>query len=112
MYDISGEFPFLDIIKKDDSLIMIIDVPGLKPNDIILKLDGDKLTITTPKPQPAKVDGEYFIMERCHQGIERMIKLPSRIDPESVKTNLSRGVLIIKFKITKEVTPVRTIQLL
>jgi len=112
MYNISGEFPFLDIVKKDNHLIMILDVPGLRPDDIILKLNGDKLTITTPKPQPEKVEGEYFIMERCHQEIKRNIRLPSRIDPDSVKTTLSRGVLTIKFKITKEVTPVRTIQLL
>jgi len=111
MFEVLDNYPFVDIIKKDNIIMLKIDIPGIKPKDIILKLESDKLTISTLGPLK-KEDGEYMLLERNHQNIKRCIKLPRKIDPNSVKTSIIRGVLIVKLEISKEVSTVRTIQLI
>lgn len=111
MLEVLDKYPLVDIIKKDNIIMLIIDVPGIKPNDIILKIEQDKLTISTSNPLK-KEAGEYMLLERYHQNIKRCIKLHSKIDPNSVKTSIIRGVLIVKLEISKEVSTVRTIQLI
>jgi HSP20 family protein len=113
MYEINTQFPLTDILKTDDYLVVIMDIPGIKPNDVILRLAPRMLKIDLPSSDQVKVEGHYYKLERQqHQNITREIDLPEQIDPESIQYTLSRGVLTIKLKITKEVFSVRTIQLL
>ncbi|KQC12661.1 MAG: hypothetical protein APR63_02145 [Desulfuromonas sp. SDB] len=112
MYEISTPFPLMDIVKTDDYLVIIMDVPGIRPNDIILRLTPRNLKIELPASDQVNLQGHYYKLERQHQNITREIDLPEQIDPESIRYTLSRGVLTVKLKITKEVSSVRTIQLL
>lgn len=112
MYEINAQFPLMDIVKINDYLLIITDIPGIKPNDVILRLAPRKIKIEFSPSDQVKIEGHYYKLERQHQNISREIDLPEQIDPESIRYTLTRGVLTIKLKITKEVSSVRTIQLL
>ncbi|MBN2363435.1 Hsp20/alpha crystallin family protein [candidate division WOR-3 bacterium] len=112
MYKIHDESPLMDIIVKKTSVVLTVEVPGLKAEDIIIQLNEDKITLISKIPPALTVEGKYVLMERCHRPFNRTISLPHKIDPDSIKTNLSGGILTIHLSILKEVRSARTIQLL
>ncbi|MBN1620628.1 Hsp20/alpha crystallin family protein [candidate division WOR-3 bacterium] len=112
MYRLHDESPLMDIVVKKTTIVITAEVPGLKGEDIVIRLFGDKLTLTSKVSPAATFEGKYILMERCHRPLNRTITLPQKIDPDSIKTNLSGGILTIHLSVVKEALSARTIQLL
>lgn len=102
----------MDVVVKKTTVVVTAEVPGLKSDDILIRLEKNKLTIISKTPPAHTVEGKYILMERCHNPFNRTIVLPLVIDPDSIKTNLSGGILTIYLSILKEIDSARTIQLL
>jgi HSP20 family protein len=42
----SGWSPFVDVVKRDDKLVLRADLPGIKPDEVKIEIEGDMLTVS------------------------------------------------------------------
>ena len=58
----------VDAYATDDAIVLVADVPGLKPEDLDVTLEGDTLTIRGEiKPRPA--EPELPAARTCHRAV-------------------------------------------
>jgi HSP20 family molecular chaperone IbpA len=92
--------PPVDMILEDDSLTVIIDLPGFEKKDIKLSIHKNILAITAQKPE-SKQDG--VIYRQRPDIIDKKILLPVHIEEESISSaKFSQGVLTVKIPYSKK----------
>lgn len=85
----------LDIKENDKEFIVDAEVPGYSKDDIHIKFDNDRLTISVSKKEEKSEEGEKYIhKERSYQSMQRSIYLPN-IDEGSIKASFENGILKI-----------------
>jgi HSP20 family molecular chaperone IbpA len=86
--------PPIDIHLEDDSLVVIIDLPGFEKKDIRLSIHKNTLSINAQKPE-AKTDG--IICNQRPNIIDKKIILPIHVKNESISSaKFSQGVLTVR----------------
>jgi HSP20 family protein len=78
------------------SLIIQVDMPGIKKEDINLELNAEKslLTLSAERHGTAKKETEtYRAMERYRGHFSRSISLPRNVNTESINAEYANGVL-------------------
>ncbi|MFX1319874.1 MAG: archaeal heat shock protein Hsp20 [Promethearchaeota archaeon] len=75
--------PLIDVMDQDDQLIIIAELPGVKRNEINIKVNDYSLTL-----QVDSKDRKYA----------KDIDLPAPVDIDSVKTSYRNGILEIHLK--------------
>lgn len=94
--------PPVDMYLDDDSLTVIIDLPGFEKKDIKLSIHRNILSINAVKPQ-SKTEG--VVCKQRPDTIDKKIILPIHVKEgeESVSSaKFSQGVLTIKIPHTKK----------
>lgn len=85
----------LDIKEKDKEYTVEAEIPGYSKDDIHIKFDNDRLTISVSKKEEKSEEGEKYIhRERSYQSMERSIYLPN-IDENNIKAGFENGILKI-----------------
>jgi HSP20 family protein len=93
----------IDVIEKDDKLVVRADMPGIKPEDINVEVEGDVLTIRGQHEEAKKEERENFLRrERTYRSFSRSLALPQGIDPNSIEASCHDGVLEVSVPIPKE----------
>ena len=87
------EKPPVDILEEDDKYIIIIDVPGISPENI--EITGDETSITVKGYRKPEFCGKYIQMERFLGKFYRKIKFNKFINLKKTSAQLRNGVLII-----------------
>ncbi|MFA4960406.1 MAG: Hsp20/alpha crystallin family protein [Candidatus Pacearchaeota archaeon] len=89
--------PDVDIVDKEEELMIKIDLPGVKKEDIKLNINSDSIEIKCEKTEERKdeEEGDYYLSERYYRGFYRKISLPRSIIPEDAKARFRNGVLEI-----------------
>jgi HSP20 family protein len=98
----------LDLVDKGDHMLIQIDVPGLKKDQINISLDNDILTIGSQREEEKEDksdDEKYYRRERYSASFQRRLRLPGEVDGEKISANLSDGVLEVKLPKAKERLP-------
>lgn len=92
----SPVFPMIELLEGDQEVCLIIELPGLKREDIELGLAGNVLTvkgINTPiYSQLKRTYSERFTGE-----FQRQIKLPDTINPNQLSAKYWNGLLIVSY---------------
>ena len=95
-----GWTPAVDFEDRGDHYLVTADLPGIKPDDVEISLDGDILQIKGERT--ATVDsgdeGEkrYRRIERVYGAFQRSFQLPADIDQDSVEAHGKNGVLHVR----------------
>ncbi|KAI6042065.1 small heat shock protein [Pisolithus marmoratus] len=75
-----------------------IELPGMKPEDIRVDVQNDRLTVSgETSATTARDEGNYLVRERSYGKFSRTLVLPPGTKPEDIKANLDSGVLTITF---------------
>ena len=90
-----GSYPGINMFEMDDKLVLKAEVPGLKRQDLQIKLENDVLSLTGEMKNFEKENIRYHRRERRFGTFNRSLKLPYRIDPEKVQANLTDGILTV-----------------
>ncbi len=109
----SGEvLPELDLIETDDAYKLVVELPGVDPQDVSIELRGDLLTIRgEKKAEHEEKEENRYLVERRFGRFERSIRLPAEIDFEKAEATFDKGVLTIRLpKAEAARTPVRKIE--
>lgn len=84
----------IDAYTTDDAIVLVADVPGLKPENLDLTLEGDTLTIRGELP--GQVEGnQYLLKERVSGKFERVLTINTPIDNGKVEATFDNGVVQI-----------------
>ena len=100
--------PALDIAERDDAIVVQAEVPGLKPDEIDISVQGNVLTISGEKRQEQKDEQDnYYHVERRHGYFRRNITLPADVDSEKVEATCHDGVLHVSLPKSEQAKPKR-----
>ncbi len=95
--------PAVDIIQRDSSYILKMDIPGFEQEDVAIEFENDTLTIKGKKSEEKIDEGEkVFCKERIQSDFERLFKFKS-IDSERIEAKYASGVLTITLPLKEEV---------
>ena len=88
--------PLVDIFEETDEIRLVAEVPGVKPEDVKISVEGNLLTIKGTKEQVAEEKAErVHRYERTYGAFERTFTLAASIDPSKIKATYNLGVLTI-----------------
>jgi HSP20 family protein len=92
----SSWIPACDVFEDQESVKIIAEVPGVKPEDVKISLENNLLTIRGEKRQQAEETNErVHRYERTYGAFERAFALPTTVDPEKIAANYANGVLTV-----------------
>jgi HSP20 family protein len=88
--------PRIDMHEENGELCLRADLPGMQPQDLDVRVEGDVLTISGErKSEQNRNERDYHVMERSHGRFHRSIQLPFSPDPDEVRAEVRHGVLEI-----------------
>ena len=88
--------PLVDIFEETDEIRLVAEVPGVKPEDVKISVEGNLLTIKGTKEQVAEEKAErVHRYERTYGAFERTFTLAASIDPNKIRATYNLGVLTI-----------------
>jgi len=94
----SSAWPLMDIYETGNELIVEIDLPGIEPEDVSLRVYGDLLIIEGIRNDAGREpDLRYICMERGIRGFRRVLKFPVPVNAASSEAFYARGVISIRF---------------
>jgi HSP20 family protein len=89
--------PAIDLVESDEALEFRADVPGMKPEEIKIELEGDVLTISGEHEETKEEkDEQYVRRERRYGSFSRSMRVPAGIDPDKIEASCHDGVLEVK----------------
>ncbi len=100
----TNEEPLIDLYESEDDLICEIDLPGIDPEGIVLKVVDDVLIIEGVKNDIELKDKslKYLCMERHTESFRRVVKMPLRVNIQEADASYAYGVVKIRFPKFKE----------
>jgi HSP20 family protein len=106
-----ADMPALESFLRNDELVVRVDLPGIKPEEVDLSVEGDRLTIRGERKAVEESEDRLY-REVRYGRFERTVALPGGVDPDSVKATYHDGVLEItmaapKAMVSKKV-PIQT----
>ena len=97
-------FPLIDLIDRDDELLVRAELPGVKKNEIELTLTDEGLGIIVNRELKEEEKAERFYRcEMAHGTLERTVMFPIDVDVDKAKAELKDGVLNVVIPKAKKV---------
>ncbi|NLY33879.1 MAG: Hsp20/alpha crystallin family protein [Alcaligenaceae bacterium] len=89
-----------DISEKEDAYLVKAELPGVKKEDIKVKIEGDTLSISAEvKQESEQKEGERVLhSERYYGSISRSFRLGSEIDQSASTAKYEDGILNLELK--------------
>jgi HSP20 family protein len=96
--------PAVDIFETDSELSVVVDMPGIQPDDIEIDLRENVLTIVgeSKEEQPK---GEDLLVEYRSGGYYRTFRVNDLIDHDKIGASMTDGVLTLKLPKSAKATP-------
>ncbi|MCZ7567358.1 MAG: Hsp20/alpha crystallin family protein [Ardenticatenaceae bacterium] len=86
----------LDIVERDNELVVHASVPGFTPEQIDISVQGDVLTLRGTKEEEQETKAEnYYLRERRLDSFYRTVRLPVSINPDKAAADYENGVLTL-----------------
>lgn len=94
-FDIAPSVGRTDIYEKDRNLIFETELPGMKKEEIDIKVEDDKLVISGESKRKEEVKEEnYFRIGRQYGRVQRCFPLPADlVDKNGIKAKFDDGIL-------------------
>ena len=101
----SGWTPALDLYENNDNLIAVVELPGMRKEDIEISLHDGMLTISGERKSGTPEGDKAERTERYIGKFRRSITLPSRVDANKVSATYKDGILTITLPKAEEAKP-------
>lgn len=93
---VSLKYPQTDIFLTEQEVILLLEIPGAKKEDISLTVSGTKLLVRG-NLQPPLIYGVTVQNERLYGEFQREIDLPEPAESKKVMARFENGLLIISY---------------
>ncbi|MBI5102109.1 MAG: Hsp20/alpha crystallin family protein [Nitrospirae bacterium] len=95
--------PAVDVFDDNGDIVMKAELPGMKREEVEVKIDDHTVTISGEKKHEEKVEKKDYYREECSYGsFTRAFTLPAEVDTEKARATLKDGVLEIRVPKTEE----------
>ena len=94
----------VDVYQDKDQFTVVVELPGLKKEEIEISLHDDTLTISGERKREESSEQE-FLTERSYGKFQRSLTLPSAVDAEAVKANYRNGLLQVVLPKAEQTKP-------
>jgi HSP20 family protein len=102
--------PSVDIAENESELTLTADLPGVKMDDLDLKIEDSVLTLSgSRKFEAEEKKGGYHRIERAYGTFRRAFTLPETVEAEHVAARFDNGVLKVTLP-KKELAKPRSIK--
>jgi len=102
----SAWLPSVDVFEDKESLKIVAELPGLKPEDVKITLENGTLTLRGEKKQVAEEKTErVHRYERSYGSFERSFALPKTVDADKVSATFENGVLSVTLPKAEKAKP-------
>jgi HSP20 family protein len=104
--------PAIDVTTKDGDLLVRVELPGVKQEDVDITLQNNVLTISGErKAEQEEERGGYYVRERRHGSFSRSLPLPEGLDESKIHARYENGVLEVTVEGAAAVQEPRRIQI-
>ena len=100
---VAGFIPTLDVRETEDEYLVLVDLPGVKSEDVVIELTDQVLTISGSRT-PVEI-GEVRRSERPFGSFVRRLTLPKGVDSDKVVAEYKEGVLELRISKRAEARP-------
>ena len=98
--------PPVDIIEREDSLLILADLPGVDQESIDVSIDGRTLSLAGDRRvATGTTEGRTFRTERRHGRLERSFTLPANVESGRITAEYTDGVLRVTVPKSPESRP-------
>ncbi len=98
--------PIIDIEEDKDKIIVKVEIPGMRKEDIQVAVHGNILTVSGERKQESELkDRTYHRIERAYGKFSRTITLPSEVDADEIKASYKDGLLKIDLPKPESIKP-------
>jgi HSP20 family molecular chaperone IbpA len=99
--------PAADIVEREDGFYILMDIPGVKREDMVIDLQDGELTVSG-KTSLAQGEDEQFSSAQFGDGeYVRSISITEIVDREKITANLDGGVLELHLPKVEQIQPKR-----
>ena len=89
--------PPVDIFEQNDQLVIRAEVPGVKKDDLDVRIENGVLTLRGERKPAADVtEDNAFRLERTYGAFTRSFTLPRTVDGASVTASYKDGILEVR----------------
>jgi len=88
-----------DVTEKEDEIRVLMEMPGMKSEDIEIELENNVLTISGEKKEErteSDKDERYHLSERRYGHVSRSFVLPREVEQEQIQAHFEDGVLVVR----------------
>ena len=101
----SGWSPALDLYQNNDNVIVRVELPGMRKEDIEISLQDGMLTISGERKSETSEGDKAERTERYVGKFRRSISLPTQVDSNKVAATYRDGILTITLPKAEEAKP-------
>jgi HSP20 family protein len=98
--------PPVDILEDANDMILRAELPGLKAEDVDIRIENNTLTLRGERKLESKEDSaNYHRRERSYGAFSRSFSLPSTVQQEKVAAEFKDGILQVTLPKREETKP-------
>src|SRR6266705_220738 len=102
----TGWSPALDLYQSNDNVIAVVELPGMRKEDIEISLHDGTLTISGERKRESSSNGDKAERTERYIGtFRRSIALPTRVDANKVSATYRDGILTVTLPKAEEAKP-------
>lgn len=102
---VTGFTPQLDVHETEDEYLVLVDLPGVKSEDVSIELNDQVLTVSGSRV-PIETSSSPLV-ERPYGSFTRTLTLPKGVDGDAIVANYADGVLELHIPKPVEAKPKR-----
>ena len=103
----TGWSPALDLYESGDHFVAVVELPGMRKEDIEISLHDGTLTIAGERKSSSSNGERAERTERYVGSFRRSISLPARVDANKVSATYRDGILTVTLPKPEEAKPKR-----
>ena len=91
----AGAYPPVNVFRKGDDFVVIMEVPGIKKSDLDIQVKGNTIRVAGSKSVNYSEKASLHRRERLAGRFDRAITLPVEVDADKVKAECRDGILAL-----------------
>jgi len=96
----------VDIFEKGGEVVIYAELPGIKKEDIDVRVENNVLTLRGKKERTEEVKEEgYFRAERTYGSFSRSFSLPTTVEVGKIAADYKDGILTLRLPKAEEAKP-------
>ncbi len=101
--------PAVDDLEEELDVVLHMDLPGVRPEDVELSVENGLLTVRGQRHQQRKEgqEGRYQFVERSYGSFVRQFHLPQGVDESQISADFEHGELTIRIPKPQQPQPRR-----